>query len=137
MRIDELNLISFGKFQDKHIKLKDGLNIIYGENEKGKSTVHGFIEGIFYGFLKPYVKRTLYRDEFEKYSPWNKQSYRGNMALNFKGEDYIIEANDMLIGDDEVFFYINKELVFIAYKKNLDYIRILQPHQITFKQTHK
>ena len=58
-------------------------------------------------------------------------------SIGINGEDYIIEANDMLIGDDEVFFYINKELVFIAYKKNLDYIRILQPHQITFKQTHK
>lgn len=93
MRIDELNLISFGKFENKHIRLDDGLNIIYGENEKGKSTVHAFIEGVFFGFLKPYTKRTLYKDDLEKYKPWNKNIYRGNMSVHLEGEDYIIEKN--------------------------------------------
>lgn len=55
MKIDELNLISFGKFKNTIFKLEDGLNIFYGENEAGKTTIHNFIEGMYYGFQKPNV----------------------------------------------------------------------------------
>ena len=47
--IKELNLISFGKFQNKSIKLNPNFNLIYGDNESGKSTISDFIEGVFYG----------------------------------------------------------------------------------------
>ncbi len=57
MILKELNLISFGKFERKRFDLEDGLNIIYGENESGKTTIHNFIDGMFYGFLKPYARR--------------------------------------------------------------------------------
>ena len=49
MFIKELNLKAFGKFVRKSIYLKDGLNLVYGNNEAGKSTVHSFIEMMFYG----------------------------------------------------------------------------------------
>ncbi len=51
MILKELRLISFGKFQNKTICLEEGLNIIYGENESGKTTIHNFIDGMFYGFF--------------------------------------------------------------------------------------
>ena len=66
MIIKELNLIGFGKFKNKKIHLKEGINIIYGENEDGKTTIHNFINGMFYGFLKPYAKRTSYLDEYNR-----------------------------------------------------------------------
>lgn len=71
MKIDELNIISFGKFKDKKITLSNGLNIIYGENETGKTTIHKFIEGMFFGFFKPYSKRKIYTDDYEKFFPGN------------------------------------------------------------------
>ncbi|MDD2447234.1 MAG: AAA family ATPase, partial [Tissierellia bacterium] len=55
MIIKELNLIGFGKFKNKVIKLDNGINLIYGKNEDGKSTLHSFIDGMFYGFLRPNV----------------------------------------------------------------------------------
>lgn len=60
-----------------------------------------------------------------------------NYSIGINGEDYIIEADDMTISDDAVYFYIDNKMVFIAYKKNLDYIRILQPNQVTLKPTYK
>lgn len=91
MIIKELNLIGFGKFENKRINLEDGINIIYGENEKGKTTIHNFINGMFYGFLKPYVKRTIYLDEHERYNPWDSSKYSGTIKFSYDGEDYQIQ----------------------------------------------
>lgn len=93
MIIRELNLIGFGKFNNKMINLKDGINIIYGENEFGKTTIHNFIDGMFYGFLRPYVKNTLYLEEHAKYTPWNNSMYSGIIKFQHLGELYSIERN--------------------------------------------
>ncbi len=93
MKIRELNLIGFGKFINKRILLRDGINIIYGENEAGKSTLHSFIDGMFYGFLKPYVTRTIYLDTHEKYRPWSGSKYAGTIKFSYDGSDYTIERD--------------------------------------------
>ena len=46
MKITELILKNFGKFTNKQILLSDGINIIYGENESGKTTLHTFLKGM-------------------------------------------------------------------------------------------
>ena len=43
MRLLELHIDGFGKFHDRTISFNDGINIIYGKNEAGKSTLHTFI----------------------------------------------------------------------------------------------
>ncbi len=93
MKIKELNLIGFGKFSQKKLELKNGINVIYGENEAGKSTVHSFINGMFYGFLRPYIKTTRYLDEHDKYNPWAGGPYSGIIKFNYKDEDYILERD--------------------------------------------
>ena len=40
MRLLELHIDGFGKFHDRTISFNDGINIIYGKNEAGKSTLH-------------------------------------------------------------------------------------------------
>ena len=49
MRLLELHINGFGKFHDRTISFNDGINIIYGKNEAGKSTLHTFIRGILFG----------------------------------------------------------------------------------------
>ena len=93
MIIEELNLIGFGKFYNKKIKLKDGFNVIYGENEAGKTTIHNFINGMFYGFLKPYSRRTIYLEEHAKYEPWNGSRYGGVIKFTHDGKKYRIERD--------------------------------------------
>ncbi len=93
MILKELKLIGFGQFNNKVIKLEDGLNIIYGENETGKTTVHNFINGMFYGFLKPYAKRTIYMEEHSKYAPWDNSRYNGILKFTYDGKEYRIERN--------------------------------------------
>ena len=91
MKINRLDLRAFGKFNKKVLELKENINIIYGENESGKTTIHNFIDGIFYGFLRPNVRSVRYLDEHELYKPWNSNNYRGSISLTYKDIDYLIE----------------------------------------------
>ena len=49
MKIKELRLKNFGKFINKEIHFSDGMNVIYGENESGKSTLYTFIRAMLFG----------------------------------------------------------------------------------------
>ena len=44
MKIQQLNIHSYGKIKDKEIKFGDNINIIFGKNESGKSTIMHYIQ---------------------------------------------------------------------------------------------
>ena len=52
MKINKIKINSYGKIKNKEIKLNNNLNIIYGKNESGKSTILNFIFNILYGIQK-------------------------------------------------------------------------------------
>ena len=52
MKINKLKINSYGKLKEKEINLENGINLIYGENEAGKSTLIKFIINSFYGISK-------------------------------------------------------------------------------------
>ena len=52
MIIKDIRLTNFGKFNHKMVTLEPGLNIVYGENEAGKTTLHTFIRGMLFGIEK-------------------------------------------------------------------------------------
>ncbi len=94
MKLRELNLISFGKFKNTIFKLEDGLNILYGGNESGKTTIHSFIEGMFYGFQKPHVRyRRSFFGEKDKYAPWHGDKYAGILTFEKDDKRYRIERD--------------------------------------------
>ncbi|MDX9916623.1 MAG: AAA family ATPase [Gudongella sp.] len=93
MKITELNLMSFGKFSNKIIRLQGGLNLIYGYNESGKSTINGFIEGMLYGFIKPNLRTTKYTEDHLKYTPWRSSLYEGQMTLSRGDTSYKVYRN--------------------------------------------
>ncbi|MSS19086.1 ATP-binding protein [Pseudoramibacter porci] len=94
MKIKTLHLIAFGKFKQTTIELDDGFNLIYGPNEAGKSTIQAFIEGMFFGFYKPYRKRRTYSEAFEQYKPLYSEQYRGAMIyVDEMGREIRIERD--------------------------------------------
>ncbi len=93
MILKKINLQSFGKFQKKTIELHPGLNLIHGENEAGKTTLHKFIEGMFFGFYKPYSKNKIYTPDQDKYQPWNNAEYKGIIEYDQDGKSYRLERN--------------------------------------------
>ena len=44
MKIEKLEIRNFGKMQNRTLEFSDGIQLISGENESGKSTVHTFIQ---------------------------------------------------------------------------------------------
>ncbi len=104
MIIKELNLTAFGKFKNEKILLEDGINLVYGGNETGKSTLHKFIEGMLFGFFKDSWSRRLYNEDYDKYMPVEGNDYRGSMLLEAEGKSIRIERN-FLKGKDELKVY--------------------------------
>lgn len=93
MKIIRLDLISFGRFNNYTIEFGDKFNLIYGLNESGKTTISKFIEGVFYGFIKPYLKRTVYTEDYEKYRPWNSENYEGSILVEKDNKRFVIYRN--------------------------------------------
>ena len=45
MKICRIKIKNFGKLADRDFDLSEGVQLFYGENESGKSTVHSFLKG--------------------------------------------------------------------------------------------
>ena len=91
MRLLELHIDGFGKFHDRTISFNDGINIIYGKNEAGKSTLHTFIRGMLFSIERG-RGRAAKNDLYTKYEPWeNSGTYEGWLRLEKDGTIYRIE----------------------------------------------
>lgn len=91
MIIKKINVKSFGKLKNKEIELKDGLNIIYGENESGKSTLQSFIKVMLYGVCNKKGKKTL--SDRVKYTPLGESSFSGELLIEENGEEILIDRS--------------------------------------------
>jgi hypothetical protein len=87
--INLLGLKGFGKFNKKEIGLHEGVNLVYGKNEAGKSTMQEFIKAMFF------ANRSLRGSDFiTKYKPWEAEIFGGNLHYTLdNGERYRIERN--------------------------------------------
>lgn len=93
MRLLDLYINGFGKFHDRSITFEPGMNIIYGKNEAGKSTLHHFIRCILFG-LERGRGRASKNDMYSRCEPWeNKAAYGGRLRLEQDGTIYRIERN--------------------------------------------
>jgi uncharacterized protein YhaN len=92
LRLKSLLPVAFGRFHAKEpVLLQDGLNIISGDNESGKTTLGAFISGMFYGFKKEGRTRISRTPEFERYRPWAGKEYRGTVTYEARGRVYRVE----------------------------------------------
>ena len=77
MKIKSLKINGFGKIKDKEIFLTDGINVIYGENETGKSSMLKFITSMLYGASKNKNGREI--SDFDKFKPWKSDEFSGKI----------------------------------------------------------
>lgn len=93
MKIRELYLKNFGKFSEKKIVLDDGINLFYGENESGKTTIHTFIKSMLFGMERA-RGRAAGHDVFSLYEPWNQPNYyAGTIKFESGGKKFCLSRN--------------------------------------------
>ena len=85
MKINKIKINSYGKLKNKEIELNNNINIIYGENESGKSTLLKFILNIFYGISKNKKGKEI--SDFEKYKPWNSEEFSGKLLYELDNKN--------------------------------------------------
>lgn len=86
--------MNFGKYNDENIELKSGFNVIFGNNEAGKSTIFRFIGSMFYSYYKTNSKSLLIEKEAkEKDRPWYSEKYSGALEFTYNDENYHLFRN--------------------------------------------
>lgn len=93
MKILELKIRNYGKMTDWGAEFSPGINLIYGGNESGKSTVHTFIKSMFFGLARA-RGRAAAGDTYSRYEPWeNPNFYSGMMRFESGGKSFLLDRN--------------------------------------------
>ncbi len=79
MIIERIEIIHFGKLHHKSYDLSPGVNVFYGENESGKSTLAAFVRYMLYGFGTQASPTDL--PEREKRISWESGTAEGEMDI--------------------------------------------------------
>lgn len=93
MKITEIQIKNFGKLHNINIRPLPGINVIYGENESGKSTMQQFITSMMFGVEKQRGKSGK-NDSYQIYEPWNSSSYyAGGMKFTVGEKPFFLQRN--------------------------------------------
>ena len=92
MIIREANIGKFGKLENQKYQFASRINVIYGANESGKSTLMQFLKAMLFGLEKTRVRKTL--DTYNRYEPWDTPAYfYGSMMFETGQQQFLLERN--------------------------------------------
>ncbi|WP_124059401.1 ATP-binding protein [Vaginisenegalia massiliensis] len=77
MKIKTLDIYGYGKWVNQRFELKDQLQLFYGQNEAGKSTLQSFIRSMLFGF--PTKRKKV--NQPNRYEPKLGEVYGGRLLL--------------------------------------------------------
>jgi len=89
MHIKEIFINKYGKFEDFKLPMQRGFNLIYGENEAGKSTLHSFMRRMFYG-MQQRDRGGVKTNDRARYMPFTGGNMSGLIKLDISGENIVI-----------------------------------------------
>jgi len=96
MYIRKIYIKEFGALSDREFIFSDGINLLEGSNESGKSTILAFIRFMLYGMPRRAAGETV--SERERGLSWTNGIAEGNMELFSGGKLYRIERKGQLRG---------------------------------------
>ena len=77
MYFSKIRINGFGKLNNSIISLSKGFNVVYGANESGKSTLHGFLKAILYGLESGRTNRDGLMPPAKRFIPWQGGEFGG------------------------------------------------------------
>ena len=137
MEINSLKINGFGKIENKEINLEKNINLIYGKNEAGKTSVLKFISGMLYGISKNKNGKEI--SDFERYKPWKAEEYSGKIKYTLDNKRQIEVFRDFTKKNpkiyDENMEDISKEFNIDKNKGNLFFYEQTKVDEIIFGAT--
>ena len=115
MKINKIKINSYGKLKNKEINLENGINLIYGKNESGKSTLLKFIVNSFYGISKN--KKGKEYSDFERYMPWVGEEFSGKIEYELNNQNKYEVYRDFKKKNPKIF---NEKMEDISKEFNID-----------------
>lgn len=92
MQINEAKIFNFGKLQQREFRFGPGINVVYGPNEAGKSTLHDFLVAMLFGMEKNRGRAS--KDGYLRYEPWHAPAYySGALRFTVEGRPFYLERN--------------------------------------------
>ena len=99
MNIVRIHVNGFGKLHNVGLQLTDGLNLLIGANEAGKSTLHLFLRSMLYGLGTKRRNGRLSAEESMR--PWkDPEQFGGWLELEDKGKRYRVSRDFARSADD-------------------------------------
>lgn len=112
MKLTRIELPGFGCLRDFRTELAPGLNVFYGMNEAGKSTLQQAVRALLYGFYDADRARSDESAQHERFRPWEGGVYRGSLEYetgdgrrfevrrDFTTTDVSTQLIDLFTGED-------------------------------------
>ena len=137
MIINKLSLKKYGKFENKEFNFAPGINIFYGKNETGKSTIATALKTFFYteltgkqGFKKNYVPLSSDKGVYDvDFSTDDKSEFKSLVTLGKSNSKTLIKTISLSTGEElkcdssklgEHFFKLSEEMFdSVCYIKDL------------------
>lgn len=101
--IKEITIYGYGKWVDQHFEFTNPVQVIYGPNEAGKSTMIDFIISVFFGFQN---KRQAVHGQ---YFPKNSNAYGGEILFTEQGVTYRLTRTAGTHGGKITFYDVTNE----------------------------
>lgn len=99
MILEKMYIDGFGKFSDYSLNFSPSIQILYGENEAGKSTIHAFIQAMLYGIPKGASKKEV----FFQYRPFSKAlGFGGSLTFSHQGKSYCVQRDFLQGGEAHI-----------------------------------
>lgn len=93
MIIKRITIKNFGKLHNRTLEFSPGMNVLYGENESGKTTTHTFVKSMLYGIHRQ-RGRAARKDAYTIYLPWENPSvYGGTLWFESGGKSFRLTRN--------------------------------------------
>lgn len=115
MKINYLKINEFGKLKNKEIKLENNINLIYGKNEAGKTTLLKFISSMFYGVSKNKNGKEI--SDFDRYKPWKGEEFSGKIKYTLDNKEQYEVFREFSKKNPKIY---NKNLEDISKEFNID-----------------
>lgn len=86
MKISKVQINGFGNIVNKSFEFDNGINLVRGNNEDGKSTLVYFIKSMLYGINRNKSGESF--SELERFNPWQSTDFSGKMEYSIDGKKF-------------------------------------------------